>query len=250
MRRAAVFLALGLLLMAVVPRALARGVTVYIQRVLVADPGDIRLGDLVHSLGDAPLAAGETLAQDIASVSNRILYVPSQTYMDRVEGAFGRDSIFVGSRSLVIPRGTLPDSEIPLLERLVDFLTDAGVLGADVADIEVRSVQLTGTLPPDVVPTFQLVRSSHGSVEASFSASSGAGQASGRVILALKEDARASSADVRPSDTVRVIFHKGPITIEMPGPGLGGSGPDRERVGSRQSEELHRQAPRREGGGR
>jgi hypothetical protein len=217
MRRTTVFLALGWLLMVMIPGASARGVTVYIQRVVVADPGDIRLGDLMHFSGDAPLAAGETLAQDIASVSNRILYVPSQSYLQRVGDAFGRDSIFVGSRSLVIPRGLLPDNEIPLLDRLVDFLTNAGVLGGEVADIEVRTIQVTGTLAPDIAPAFQLVRSSLGSVEASFSAASDAGQASGRVILALKGDAQSISAQVRSNDAVRVIFHKGPITIEMPG---------------------------------
>ena len=220
MRRTTVFLALGWLLIVIIPGASARGVTVYIQRVVIADPGGIRLGDLMRFSGDAPLAAGEALAQDIASVSHRILYVPSQSYLQRVGDAFGRDSIFVGSRSLVIPRGLLPDNEIPLLDRLVDFLTNMGVLGGDVADIEVRSIQVTGTLAADIAPVFQILRSSLGSVEVSFIAAGDPGQASGRVILALKGDAQPISAEVRSNDTVRVVFHRGPITIEMPGRAL------------------------------
>jgi len=213
---------LGLLLLASAQWAEARGVTVYIQRVIVADPGNIRLGDLVQPSGDAPASAGETLSQDVASVvANHILYIPSRSYMDRVEDAFGRDSIFVGSRSLVIPRGALPDSEIPLLDRLADFLSASGVLGDDVSDIEIRSIRLVGALPQNPVPSFQLVRSSRGSVETSFTVAGDAPQASGRIILELKSDPRATVAEVRASDPVRVVFHKGPITIEMQGKALG-----------------------------
>jgi len=221
MRRAPRLLALlGLLFLALVHSVDARGVTVYIQRIVVAQPGDIRLGDLVQPSGDTPLAARETLAQDIATVSNHLLYVPSRSYIDRVEDAFGRDSIFVGSRSLVIPQGALPDNEIQLLDRLMDFLSDAGVLGSDVTDIEVRSIQLVGTLPETLAPSFQLVRSSQGSVEAAFTAPGAGGQSSGRIILALKSDQRTAVVDIRVSDPVRVIFHKGPITIEMQGKAL------------------------------
>ena len=65
---------LTLLTLAVAAREVeARGVTVYIQRVYVTDPGDVRLGDLVKpSGGDAPVSAGEILAQDVASVSNSL----------------------------------------------------------------------------------------------------------------------------------------------------------------------------------
>lgn len=222
MRRAPRLLGLlGVLLLATAHWVEARGITVYIQRVIVADPGDIRLGDLVQPSGETPRSAGETLAQEVASVTSHLLYIPSSSYMDRVADAFGRDSIFVGSRSLVIPRGTVPDNEVPLLDRLVDFLSDSGVLGVDVTDIEIRSIQLTGTLPQNSAPAFQLVRSSRGSVETSFTIAGSGGQASGRIILALKGDPRAAAVDIRASDPVRVVFHKGPITIEMQGKALG-----------------------------
>ncbi len=217
MKRAGVVL-VGLLLLAAAAWAQARGATIYIQRVLVADPGSIRLADLVQTSGDAPVAARETLALAVATLGDNLLYIPSRSYLDRIENAFGRDAIFVGSRSLVIPRGAVPDAQVPILDRLVDFLADNGTLGSDVEDIEVRSVQLTGTLPHDTPPVFRMVRSSKTSAEVSFSAG---GQASGRVLLAMKEDPSAASADVRASDPVLVVFHKGPITIEMQGKAQG-----------------------------
>jgi hypothetical protein len=218
MARIAALRFLTLLTLAVAAREVeARGVTVYVQRVYVTDPGDVRLGDLVKpSGGDAPVSAGEILAQDVASVSNSILFIPSSAYIDRVADAFGRDSIFVGSRSLVIPRGLVSDDEISLLDRCVDFLVDSSVLGNDMTDIEVSSVQVNGTLPQNGVLTFQIVRSSPESVEATFSAGP-LTQGSGRVILAMKANRQTAALSVHASDAVRVIFHKGPITIEMLG---------------------------------
>ena len=201
--------------------AAARGVTVYIQRVLVIDPGHIRLGDLVRPSGAVPVSAGETLAQDLATISNVIVSIPSRFYMDRVENAFGQDSIFVGSRSLVVPRGELPDDQVALLGSFVDFLDDSGILGNEVLDIDVRSIQVNGTLPANAAPSFRLLRSSSGSVEATFTADGGAGPAGGRIILALKTDPLSTGADVRANDPVQVAFHKGLITIEMPGKALG-----------------------------
>ena len=221
MRRAPFAFALLLLILLAAGEAAARGVTVYIQRVLVTDPGHIRLGDLVHPSGAVPASAGEALAQDLATISKAILSIPSRFYMDRVEDVFGRDSIFVGSRSLVIPCGAVPEDQVPLLGRFVDFLDDSGVLGNDLLDIEVRSLQVSGTLPASAAPVFRLVRSSSGSVEAEFTAGGDTGPASGRIVLAMKRDPLSTSADVRASDPVRVVFHKGPITIEMPGKALG-----------------------------
>jgi hypothetical protein len=219
-RLASALVLIGFLYLTMAQGVGAHGVTVYIQRVLVAQQGNIRLGDLVQPFGDTPASARETLALAVASVSSHLLYMPSQSYMDRVEDAFGRDSIFVGSRSLVIPAGAVPDNEIPLLDRLIDFLADTGVLGNEVADIEVRSIQLVGTPPQTSIPLFQLVKPSRDSLEISFSDSGSGGDASGKIILALKGDPRAAAADIRASDPVRVIFHKGPITIEMKGRAL------------------------------
>ncbi|HVP18377.1 MAG TPA: flagella basal body P-ring formation protein FlgA [Spirochaetia bacterium] len=212
---------LGLLFLAAAAWSGARGATLYIQRVLVADPGDIRLGDLVQAAGDPPASARESLALAVASISSHLLYVPCRLYRDQLEEAFGRDSIFVGSRSLVIPRGAVADGNIPLLDKLVDFLSDSGALGNDIADIDIRSIRVTGTLPQNPAPSFQMVRSSKTSVEVSFTLPGDGGQASGRIVLGLKGDARAAAADIGANDPVTVIFRKGPITIEMQGKAQG-----------------------------
>jgi len=206
----------GLLLMAAAASAQTQGVTIYIQRILVSDPGDVRLGDLVRTSGAIPDPARETLALSVATISDHLLYIPGRLCIDRIGDAFGRDSIVVGSRTLVIPRGAVPDATVPLMDKLVDFLGDAGVLGAEPADIEIKSIHVTGTLPQNIVPVFQIARSSRGSVEITFAAAE-AGQGSGKILLALKEERRTAAADIKASDPVRVIFHKGPITIETQG---------------------------------
>jgi flagella basal body P-ring formation protein FlgA len=58
-------------------------------------------------------------------------------------------------------------------------------------------------------------------VDAVFNATTDTGRVSGRIILAMKPDPRSAVADIRASDPVSVIFHKGVITLEMPGKALG-----------------------------
>ena len=213
---------LGLLLLLLLlgaAAAEARGVTLYVERVVVADRGPLRLGDLVRASGDVPLQSGETLAAQVATLSDHLLYIPSRAYSDSLEGGFGADSIIVGSRSLVVPRGSVPDGELPVMDRLVDFLADKGVLGEDRADIDVRLNDVHGVLPSDPSPVFRLVRSANGSVEVSFSIGSAGGAAGGRLILALSGGG-SGAVEIRASDPVRVVFHRGPITIEMQGKAL------------------------------
>lgn len=220
-RRLCLLALLVLLLMAAAASAQAGDATIYIRRVLVADPGDIRLGDLVQASGDAAVPANEALALVVASVSGHLLYVPSRCYRDLLDEAFGRDSICVGSRTLVIPRGAVPDANVALVDKLIDFLADSGILGADMADIDLRSIQLTGSVPRTPTPSFQMVRSSKTSAEVSFAVPADGGQTTGRIVLGLKADARMTAPDIRPNDPVRVIFRKGPITIEMAGKAQG-----------------------------
>jgi hypothetical protein len=212
---------LGLLLLLLLGAAAAdaRGVTLYVERIVVADRGPVRLGDLVRASGDVPLQAGEALATSIAALSDRLLYIPSRSYSDTLEGGFGTDSIIVGSRSLVVPRGTVPDNELPIMDRLVDFLANQGVLGDERADLDVRLNDIHGALPPDPNPAFQLVRSAKGSVEVSFTAGSSGGAAGGRIVLAVTGGG-SGAVEVRARDPVRVVFHRGPITIEMQGKAL------------------------------
>ena len=197
----------------------ARSVTLYVQRVVVAGPGPLKLGDIVRPVGDGPLAAGETMALSVATVSDRLLYIPSRTYSDSLEAGFGQEAIIVGSRSLVVPRGAFPPDELPVLDRLLDFLADQGILGSDRADIEVRLNQVQGTLSRDSNPVFQLVRSSRGVVEVSFAAGSGVGAASGKMVLVMSGTGT-GAPDIKAGDPVHVVFHRGSITIEMDGRAL------------------------------
>jgi len=211
--------ALLLLLLFTAAASEARSVTLYVQRVVVADPGPLKLGDLVQPVGDSPLAAGETMALAVATVSDRLLYIPSRTYSDSLEAGFGQDSIIVGSRSLVVPRGAFPPEEMPILDKLLDFLADQGILGSGRADMEVRLNQVPGTISRDSNPVFQLIRSSRGIVEVSVAAGTGAGVVSGKVVLVVS-GAGTGAPDVKSSDPVHVVFHKGSITIEMDGRAL------------------------------
>lgn len=197
----------------------ARSLTLYVQKVVVADQGPVKVGDLVQPVGDSPPAAGETLALSVATVADRLLYVPSRTYSDSLEAGFGQDAIIVGSRSLVVPRGAFPPEELPVLDRLLDFLVDQGILGSDRADIEVRLNLVQGTVSPDSIPVFRLIRSSRGNVEVSFAAGTGAEAVSGKMILVVS-GAGTGAPDVKASDPVHVLFHKGSITIEMDGRAL------------------------------
>lgn len=197
----------------------ASSVTLYIRRLVVAEHGPLSLGDLVRTSGSLPLQAGETLATSIATVSDKLIFLPSRAYADSLESGFGPDSIIVGSRSLIVPRGAVADSELPLLDRLVDFLSDQGVLGSVKAELDLRVNQVRGDVPQDTAPTFQLVRSGNGSVEVSFTSGPADRSASGRFIISVSAPA-AGPIDVKSGDPVHVVFHKGPITIEMEGSAL------------------------------
>ncbi len=197
----------------------ASSVTLYIKRLVIAERGPVSLADLVRTSGSLPVQAGETLATSVATVSDRLLYLPSRSYADSLESGFGPDSIIVGSRSLIVPRGAVADSELPLLDRLVDFLSDQGILGSTKTELELRMNQVRGDMPQDTAPTFQLVRSSNGSVEVSFTSGPADRSASGRFIVSLSTPA-AGPVDVKSGDPVHVVFHKGPITIEMEGAAL------------------------------
>ncbi len=63
-------------------------------------------------------------------------------------------------------------------------------------------------------------KTAHGQTEVSFNLVGAAGSSvTGRISLAAA--ATDPGGDVKPGTAVKVIFHKGPITIEMPGKALG-----------------------------
>ena len=217
MRRALFLLLLGLVLF-IASTVEAQGATLYVNRLVSADPGDIALGDLVRAAGDIPAAARETLARSIAIAGDKVLLIPAAFYRAQLEAVFGRDSIVVGSRTIVVPRGALPEEETYLLTRLADFLSTQGLVGAACIELSFAQNQLNGIVPTDGNPLFKVVKTTNGSIEVSYSlAGSGGGSVSGRVSFSASAAGSGSTDGVRSGAPVDVIFHKGPITIEMPG---------------------------------
>jgi len=216
-------LALGLFLFAFA--AEAGETTVYVQRVVVADPGDVSLGDLVQARGDIGPRGQEALAQSVVVLSDAVSYVPVALYLDRLETAFGTDAIVVGSRSLVIPRGAVPEGEGYLLDRLADYLSAQGVLGDRAAELRFTQNVVTGTPPRQGNPVFTLRRSFSGAVEVSFSLNGDPGNSvTGRIVTSAPEGGGGSPPGVTTGSPVQVVFHRGLVTIEMTGKSLGSAG--------------------------
>jgi hypothetical protein len=220
MKRATVTLLLALLVLAAAAAEDARASTLYVQRVVFADAGDVSLGDLVRATGSVPAAARETLARSVAVLGEKVLYVPVAAYRPWLEEAFGSDSIVVGSRSLLIPRGAIPDAEAYLFDRLVDWVESQSLLGADVAELSVIQNSVAGEVPIEGTPKFAVQKTSRGTVEVSYSlrGSNGA-SVSGKIALAAGSQQVTDS--VKNGDAVTAVFRKGLITIEMPAKALG-----------------------------
>ena len=200
--------------------AFAQGATLYVTRVLVADRGDIRLGDVVRPSGEVAASARETLARSVGTLADKPLYVPVASYRSELESAFGRDSIIVGSRTLIIPKGTTLEMESYTLDRLVDFLQSKGLISDTAQELPLTQNLIKGAAIGEGTPVFQAQKSGRGQTDVSFSLAGSAGNSvSGRISFAVAS--ADTTADVTPGSPVTVIFHKGPITIEMPGKAMG-----------------------------
>jgi hypothetical protein len=209
------FLLLALLLVGTV--AGAQGVTLYVNRVVLAS-GNLSIGDLVRVSGPVPAAAQELLARSVAPVTDKLLYVPLSSYIADLTEAFGQNAIIVGSRSLVIPRDGPAAGESYLLDRMADYMTAQGLAGD--ARIEMSLVQnLTRAAAPlDGTPVFRSQKMARGVTEISFSLSDSSGNAvTGKATFTSTPAGTDTGAVMKSGSTVTVIFRKGPITIEMPG---------------------------------
>jgi hypothetical protein len=199
----------------------AEGATLYVNRLLTAGPGDVSLGALVRASGDIPAEAREALARSVAVLGDKVMYIPAAAYREQLEGAFGKDSIIVGTRSIVVPEGALPEGGTFLIERLADFLAAQGLLGAAPAELSIAQSQVKGGFPQEGNPVFQVLRNANGSAEVSFSLTgTGGNSVSGRVSLSRVTGPAESTEGIRSGAPVQVLFRKGPITIEMPGKAL------------------------------
>jgi hypothetical protein len=217
-RLAAAVLLLGIAAAA----AAAEGTTIYVTRIVAADPGSVALGDLVRVSGPVGAAAQEALAQGVAAAGAGLLYVPTDAYRARLDAAFGADAIVVGSRSMVVPRGSALETQAGFLDKLADWLTAQGLVGNAPTEILVSSLSVRGTPPADGTPSFQVHAGTSGGTEVSFSLLGlTGGSMVGRLSISGSALPLALSSGVKSGTPVSVVFRKGVITIEMPGKATG-----------------------------
>ena len=198
----------------------APGATLYVNRVVVAARGDVGLGTLVRTTGPLSPGAQEAMARSVTVLGETVQYVPISLYSEQLETAFGDDAIIVGSRTIIIPKGTSAEGESYLLDRLGDFLAAQGLVTDGKVEISFTQASLKGAPPQDGTPSCQVLKTSRG-VEVSFLLiGSGGNAVSGRVMLPSAPAGTDYQRGVKSSAPVRVVFRKGPITVEMPGKAL------------------------------
>jgi hypothetical protein len=198
--------------------ASAQGIAIYVSRFVVAEQGDIKLGDLVRTSGEISAGRHEILARSIAVLGEKPLYVPVALYVADLVAAYGSDAIIVGSRTLVIPKGMPAEQESYTLDRLVDFLQAQGLLGDDRQELVFSQNIIKGNPLSEGMPTFQVQKTGRGQTDVIFSHSgSGGSSVTGKISVGTAD----STGDVKPGTLVKVVFHKGSIMIEMPGKALG-----------------------------
>jgi hypothetical protein len=180
--------------------------------------------DLVQVQGGLPAGAFPVLDRTIATVSDLPLSVPARLYAGLVEEALGTDCILVGSRTLVVPRGSLEDGPAQLLARLADFLAQEGVLGDGRSELQV--LQPLPQVPATTAVSFRAGRAAKGpaGTEVTCTVLSAAAETLGTVTLRVRATAATAGEGVRAGDPVQVRFRKGPVTIEVQGKALATAG--------------------------
>jgi hypothetical protein len=210
----------------------ADAVTLYVKRAVAVEKGDLLLGDLVQGSGDVRPDLARALDRRIGEVADAPLVIPSRAYRALCESGLGEGFILVGTRTLVVVKGSAAERDLPLLDSLVDFLEEKGVL-AD-APVELDGLRILGA-PPDAMagnPVFRISRVDGASpfprtadIGFTLPVSSG-GTKTGRILLTIREEngigafpeeIGARAAGVKANEPVDVLFHKGAITIRMQG---------------------------------
>ena len=197
----------------------APGTTLYVNRLVMAPPGNVSLGTLVRSPTPPSPAQQEALSRSATILEDSLQYLPVSEYQARLVEAFGTDAILVGSWSLVVARGTSAEGEGYLLGRLADYLISQGFLSDSRVDMSFTLGSLTGSPPQDGTPVFQLVKTAR-TVEISFTLSGSDGSSvAGRVTLPASS-AGQTADEIGSNAAVRVVFRRGLVTVEMPGRAL------------------------------
>ncbi len=208
----------------------AGAATLYLTKVVSAEPVGLTFGDLVQVAGEVPSAARELLARSAAAPEGRLLLVPAAFYRDLLAGSLGDGAALVGSRSLVIPRALADGESAVLLDRLVDWLDAQGGFGRGAVELEILQAPDRAALPA-AAPGFTLVRAERtsglfsGVIEVSFS---GAGNRASRVVLRARQAIPSAADGVKSGETVQVVFRRGAVTIEMEGRALSSAAPGQD----------------------
>jgi hypothetical protein len=160
------------------------------------------------------------MSHSVTVLNEKVQYLPTTQYMPQIEAAFGTDAVIVGSRTLLIPKGSSAESQTYLIDRLADFLVSQGYLDDGKVEFSFTQGSLKGAPPQDGIPSCQVVKSSRG-VEVSFLLTGSTGNSvSGRITLPPAAAGVDAPGAVKTNEPVRVVFRKGPITVEMPGKAL------------------------------
>ncbi|MCX7029554.1 MAG: flagella basal body P-ring formation protein FlgA [Spirochaetes bacterium] len=201
--------------------------TLYLRRVVSADPACLTVGDLLQVAGEIPKAAQDLLSRSAAAPAQRMLLVPAAFFRDLLAGSLGEGATFVGNRSLVVPPVLGEEDVVGLLDRLVEWLDGQGGFGRGAVELEILQAPERSALPA-ASPGFTLVRAERtagllsGVVEATFQ---GAGNRTSRVVLRARQAIPSASDGVRSGETVQVFFRRGAVTIEMEGRALSSAAP-------------------------
>lgn len=218
--------ALVLALLCALAASAGCGATLYVSRVVAAHPGALRLGDLVQVTGALSAEAAATLDRVVATMAGTLLSVPSRLYAGVVEEAFGPDSILVGSRTLVVPPGRLSQPTAQLYARLAEVLGQQDLLGDTRAEMEIVR-PLGGDLPPGAEPRFAVargVKTPAGQELICTVSAADSDRVFGTITLRVRTTAATAAEGVKAGDQVQILFHKGPVTIEMQGKALASAG--------------------------
>lgn len=210
--------------------AAAGAATLYLRRVVSAEPSTLTVGDLLQIAGDIPAAARDLLARSVAAPAGRLLLVPGAFFRDLLAGPLGGGAAIVGGRSLIVPPSLAAEDEVRLLDRLVEWLDGQGMFGRSAVELELLQSPERGALQP-AAPAFRLVRAERsagllsGVVEV---ACEGADGRASRVVLRARQAIPSAAEGVKSGETVQVFFRRGAVTIEMEGRALSSGAPGQD----------------------
>jgi hypothetical protein len=198
----------------------AQGAVLYVNRAIVAAQGDIELGAIVYTSSPLSAQQTETMSRSVTILGESVQYLTTSLYMSELEKAFGEDAIIVGSRTVLIPKGSPAEGESYLVDRMGDFLKAQGLLEDSKVELSFSFSSLKGAAPHDGIPSIQAVKKNRG-IELAFVLTDSQGNSAiGRATCASTPSGFDSHQAVELNSPVRVIFRKGPITVEVPGSAL------------------------------